>query len=42
MNYSEETADEMTALRKRLDTLLEMDTFPEPDPDLPNIPWPLI
>ena len=34
--------DEMDALRQRLDALLRSSTFPEPDPDLPNIPWPLI
>lgn len=34
--------DEMDALRQRLDTLLQSAAFPLPDPDLPNIPWPLV
>jgi len=34
--------NEMNALRQRLATLLERKTFPEPDPNLPNIPWPLL
>jgi hypothetical protein len=33
--------NEMDALRARLDTLLAGGVFPEPSPDLPNIPWPL-
>ena len=34
--------DEMDALCRRLDTLLQSGVFPLPDPDLPNIPWPLV
>lgn len=36
------SATEITALRQRVDALLASGCFPEPDQDLPNIPWPLI
>lgn len=35
-------ASEMEALRLRLRTLIATATFPEPDPALPNVPWPLL
>lgn len=35
-------ANEMAALRQRLHTLIETAAFPLPDPELPNIPWPLL
>lgn len=34
--------DEMRALRERVDTLLAARRFPEPLPNFPNIPWPLL
>ncbi len=35
-------ANEMDALRQRLYTLIESGVFPQPHPDLPNVPWPLL
>ena len=34
--------DEMDALRQRVDALEQSGVFPEPDPNLPNVPWPLV
>jgi hypothetical protein len=36
------SAAEIRAFHRRLDNLIEMGTFPQPHPDLPNIPWPLV
>lgn len=36
------SAAEMRALRRRLDTLLATGAFPEPDENLPNVPWPMM
>lgn len=34
------TSDEITALSRRCEFLLEKNTFPEPNPNWPHIPWP--
>ena len=36
------SAEERDALRARTEELLERGTFPEPSPDWPPLPWPLI
>jgi hypothetical protein len=36
------SAEERDALRARAEELLERGTFPEPSPDWPPLPWPLI
>ena len=36
------SAEERDALRTRAEELLERGTFPEPSPDWPPLPWPLI